>query len=98
MDEKYLNQQLSSTTRPMDLFSVNKVEGADTLAGNWSYDSATDLFSLNPAGMDPMSLGFADSLTNTDTKDLFMDPLGPSTTNNGFTMPAAEDTVSLSSV
>lgn len=97
MEDEYLDQQLSPTTRPMDLFSVNKGP-ADPLAGNWSYDSAIDLFSLAPADMDPMSFDFADGLANTDTKDLFMDPFGSSTTINGFTMPAAEDTVSLSSV
>jgi hypothetical protein len=48
--------------------------------------------------MDPVSLDFADNLTNADTKDLFMHPFGAPTAINGFTMPTSEDTVSLSSV
>lgn len=98
MDDKYLNQPLSPMSRPMDPFSVNKAPGVEPLNGNWSYDSAIDLFSLTPADMDPMSFDFADGLANTDTKDQFMDPFGSSNTINGFAMPAAEDSVSLSSV
>lgn len=97
-DDKYLNQQVSSLSRPMDLFPVNKGPGADPLAGDWSYDSAVDLFSLNPADMDQNSFDFADGLANTDSKGLFMDSFSSSTAINGFTMPTAEDTVSLSSV
>jgi hypothetical protein len=77
----------------MELF-----KGSDPLPGNWSYDSAIDLFTLNPSDMDPVSFEFSDNLVNSDTKDLFMDPFGTPTAINGFTMPAAEDTLSLSSV
>lgn len=92
-DERYLNQNLSPQSRPMDMF-----KGSDPLPGNWNYDSAIDLFSLNPADMDTVSFDFADSLTNADTKDLFIDPFGTPNATDGFTMPVAEDTVSLSSV
>jgi hypothetical protein len=92
-EERYLNQDLSPQSRPMDMF-----KGSDPLPGNWSYDSAIDLFSLNPADMDPVSFDLADNLTNADTKDLFMNPFGAPTAINGFTMPSTEDTVSLSSV
>jgi hypothetical protein len=95
-DERYLNQQLSPQSRPMELFPTTKA--SDPLPGNWSYDSAIDLFSLNPADMNPVSFDFADSLTNADSKDLFMDPFGTPTAISGFSMPTAEDTVSLSSV
>ncbi|OKP10212.1 hypothetical protein PENSUB_4386 [Penicillium subrubescens] len=94
-DERYLNQQLSPQSRPMELFPTTKA--SDPLPGNWSYDSAIDLFSLNPAEMDPVSFDFADSLTNADSKDLFMDSFGTPTAISGFSMPTAEDTVSLSS-
>ncbi|KAJ5999462.1 hypothetical protein N7451_007272 [Penicillium sp. IBT 35674x] len=92
MDDRYLSQQLSPQSRPMDMFSSKP---SDTL-GNWNYDSAIDLFSLTPADMDPVSFDFADSLTSSDTKDLFMDPFGTPSAINGFTMPT-EDTVSMSS-
>lgn len=95
-DERYLNQQLSPQSRPMEPFPTTKA--SDSLPGNWSYDSAIDLFSLNPADMDPVSFDFADSLTSPDSKDLFMDPFGTPTAISGFSMPTAEDTVSLSSV
>ncbi|KAJ5118364.1 hypothetical protein N7448_010072 [Penicillium atrosanguineum] len=91
-DERYLNQDLSPQSRPMDIF-----KGCDPVPGNWSYDSAIDLFSLNPADMDPVSFDFSDNLTNEDTKDLFIDPFRTPTAINGFTMPTADDTVSLSS-
>ncbi|KAJ5378063.1 uncharacterized protein N7496_005472 [Penicillium cataractarum] len=93
-DERYLNQQLSPQSRPMELFPTTKA--SDPLPGNWSYDSAIDLFSLNPADMDPVSFDFAD-MTSADSKDLFMDPFGTPTAISGFSMPTAEDTVSLSS-
>ncbi|KAJ5691906.1 hypothetical protein N7462_001329 [Penicillium macrosclerotiorum] len=93
-DERYLNQPLSPQSRPIDLFPT---KGAEPLPGHWSYDSTIDLFSLNPADMDSVSFDFADSLTNADTKDLFMDPFGTPTAISGFTMPTSEDTVSLSS-
>ncbi|KAJ5771717.1 hypothetical protein N7520_002246 [Penicillium odoratum] len=86
VDDRYL--QLSPQSRPMDMFKTS-----DNF-GNWSYDSAIDLFSLTPAEMDPVFFDF-DSLTG-DTKDLFMDPFGTSSAINGFTMPT-EDTVSMSS-
>ncbi|KAJ5949877.1 hypothetical protein N7454_001461 [Penicillium verhagenii] len=92
MDDRYLSQDLSPQSRPMDLFS----KASDNLTGNWNYDSAIDLFALTPADMDPVSFDFADSLTNGDTKDLFMDPFGTPSAINGFTMPN-EDTVSMSS-
>lgn len=92
-DERYLNQDLSPQSRRMDMFKAS-----DPLPGNWSYDSAIDLFSLNAADIDPVSFDFADSLTTADTKDLFMDPFGTATAIDGFTMPIAEDAVSLSSV
>lgn len=92
-DERYLNQDLSSQSRSVDMF-----RGSDPLPGNWSYDSAIDLFALNPADMDPVSFEFSDNLGNADTKDLFLDPFGTPSAINGFTMPAAEDTLSLSSV
>lgn len=87
LDKKYL-KQLSPTTRPMDLSSVNKGP-AYSLAGNWSYDSTIDLFSLNLPDIDPMSFHF---------EDLFMDPFVPSTPINGSTMPATGGKLSLSSV
>ncbi|KAJ5152690.1 uncharacterized protein N7482_009168 [Penicillium canariense] len=80
----------------MDLFSP-VTKDSDSLPGNWSYDSAIDLFSLDPAGMDPNSFEFADSLTSANSKDLFMDPFGTPTAISGFTMSTADDTVSLSS-
>ncbi|KAJ5798494.1 uncharacterized protein N7503_007790 [Penicillium pulvis] len=92
MGDRYLSQELSPQSRPMDMFSS---KASDTL-GNWNYDSAIDLFSLTPADMDPVSFDFADSLTSSDTKDLFMDPFGTPSAINGFTMPT-EDTVSMSS-
>lgn len=95
-DERYLNQQLSPQSRPMELFPTTKT--SDPLPDNWSYDSAIDLFSLNPADMEPVSFDFGDSLTSPDSKDLFMDPFGTPTAISGFSMPTAEDAVSLSSV
>lgn len=95
-DERYLNQQLSPQSHPMELFPTTKT--SDPLPGNWSYDSAIDLFSLNPADMDPVSFDFGDSLTSPDSKDLFMDPFDTPTAISGFSMPTAEDNVSLSSV
>ncbi|KAJ5667797.1 uncharacterized protein N7477_006367 [Penicillium maclennaniae] len=91
-DERYFNQNLSPQSRPLDM-----CKGSDLLPGNWSYDSAIDLFSLNPANMDPVAFDFTDNFTNADSKDLFVDPFGTPTVINGFTMPAADDTVSLSS-
>lgn len=94
-DERYLNQQLSPQTRPMEMFPDTK--GTDPLPVNWTYDSAIDLFSVNPADMDPVSFDFSE-MTNADTKDLFMDPFGTPTAINGFTMPAGDDAISPSSV
>ena len=96
-DERYLNQQLSPQSRPMELFPTTKTQASDPLPGNWSYDGGIDLFSLNPADMDPVSFDFADSLT-ADSKDLFLDPFGTANAISGFSMTTAEDTVSLSSV
>lgn len=92
-DERYLNQQLSPQPRPMDMYPGTKAN--DPLPVNWTYDSAIDLFSVNPADMDPVSFDFSE-MTNADTKDLFMDPFGTPTIN-GFTMPT-DDAVSPSSV
>ncbi|KAJ5198580.1 uncharacterized protein N7498_007697 [Penicillium cinerascens] len=91
-DERYLNQDLSPQSRPMDMF-----KGSELLPGNWTYGCAIDLFSLNATDMDPVSFDFASSLTTADTKDLFMNPFGTTTAIDGFTMPIAEDAVSLSS-
>ncbi|OQE18564.1 hypothetical protein PENSTE_c017G09254 [Penicillium steckii] len=91
-DERYLNQQLSPQPRPMDMYPGTKAN--DPLPVNWTYDSAIDLFSVNPADMDPVSFDFSE-MTNADTKDLFMDPFGTPTIN-GFTMPT-DDAVSPSS-
>ncbi|KAJ5486890.1 hypothetical protein N7530_001190 [Penicillium desertorum] len=86
----YLSQHLSPQSRPADFF-----DRPDPLAANWSYDNAIDLFSVNPADMEPVSFDFADSLTNLESKDLFNDPFAGSGIG-GFTMP--EDAASLSSV
>lgn len=86
----YLSQHLSPQSRPADFF-----ERPDPLAANWSYDNAIDLFSINPADMEPVSFDFADSLTNLESKDLFNDPFASSGIS-GFSMP--EDAASLSSV
>lgn len=91
-DEWYLNQQLSPHSRPLDLFTT---KGADPLPGNWPYDSAIDLFSLTPADMDSAPFDFVDGLTNTDIKDLFIDPFAP-TAFSGLPKPTAKDTVSSS--
>jgi hypothetical protein len=85
----YLSQHLSPQSRPADFF-----DRPDPLAANWSYDNAIDLFSVNPADMEPVSFDFADSLTNLESKDLFNDPFAGSGIG-GFTMP--EDAASLSS-
>ncbi|KAJ6115374.1 hypothetical protein N7486_001152 [Penicillium sp. IBT 16267x] len=92
MDDRYLSQPLSPQSRPMDMFAS---KASDNI-GNWNYDSALDLFSLTPAEMDPVSFDFADSLTSSDAKDLFIDPFETPPAINGFTMPN-EDTVSMSS-
>ncbi|KAK5807688.1 hypothetical protein VI817_001946 [Penicillium citrinum] len=92
-DERYLNQQLSPQPRPMDMYPGTKAN--DPLPVNWTYDSAIDLFSVNPVDMDPVSFDFSE-MTSADTKDLFMDPFGTPTIN-GFTMPT-DDAVSPSSV
>ena len=92
-DERYLNQQLNPQPRPVDMYPGTKAN--DPLPVNWTYDSAIDLFSVNPADMDPVSFDFSE-MTNADTKDLFMDPFGTPTIN-GFTMPT-DDAVSPSSV
>jgi hypothetical protein len=95
MDEgSYLSQQLSPQSRPTDFFN----RASDPLAANWNYDSAIDLFALNPADMEPVSFDFADSLTNLESKDLFADPFTGSSGISGFSMPMAEDAASLSSV
>lgn len=79
----------------MELFPTTMA--SDPRPGNWSYDSAIDLFSLNPADLDPVSFDFTD-MTSADSKDLFMDPFGTPTAISGFSMPTSEDTVSLCSV
>jgi hypothetical protein len=95
MDEgSYLSQQLSPQSRPTEFFN----RASDPLAANWSYDSAIDLFSLNPTEMEPVSFDFADSLTNLESKDLFADPFVGSSGISGFSMPMPEDAASLSSV
>jgi hypothetical protein len=98
--KSYLNQQLSPQSRPMDLFPMTKA--SDPLPGNWSgnwyYDSAIDLFSLEPADMNPVSFDFADNLTNADSKKLFMDSFGTPTAISGLSMPTADDAVLPSSV
>jgi hypothetical protein len=94
MDEgSYLSQQLSPQSRPTEFFN----RASDPLAANWSYDSAIDLFSLNPTEMEPVSFDFADSLTNLESKDLFADPFVGSSGISGFSMPMPEDAASLSS-
>ncbi|KAJ5110437.1 hypothetical protein N7532_000972 [Penicillium argentinense] len=89
-DERYLNQQISPQSRPMDLYGS---KASDPLPVNWAYDSGIDLFSVNPADMDPTAFDFSE-MTNADTKDLFMDPFGTPTGISGFTMPTADDAVS----
>lgn len=84
--------------RPVDRFSTIQAPGIDPLAADWSYDDAVNLFSLSSADMDPTCFDFADTLANTDTKDLFMDPFVSAPSINGFIPPKGEDTVSLSSV
>lgn len=91
MGDKFLEADISPQSRPMDMFDKTN----DPLPGNWSYDSTIDLFSLN-TDIDGAAFDFSD-LTTADTKDLFMDPFSPAAIN-GFSMPAADDTVSLSSV
>lgn len=93
-DERYLNQQLSPDARPMEMFPGTKTN--DPLPVNWAYDSAIDLFSVNPADMDPVSFDFSE-MTNADTKDLFMDPFGTPTAINGFSMPTTDEAISPSS-
>lgn len=93
-DERYLNQQLSPEARPMEMFPGTKTN--DPLPVNWAYDSAIDLFSVNPADMDPVSFDFSE-MTNADTKDLFMDPFGTPTAINGFSMPTTDEAISPSS-
>lgn len=85
-------------TRPVDRFSTIQAPGIDPLAADWSYDDAVNLFLLSPADMDPMCFDFADSLANTDTKYPFMDPFAAAPPINASIPPAAEDTVSMSSV
>lgn len=91
--DRFLDGQISPQSRPVDLFSDSKTID---LPDNWSYDSTIDLFSMNP-DIDNTAFDFSD-LTTADTKDLFMDPFDTPSGINGFSMPAAEDTVSLSSV
>ncbi|OQD90027.1 hypothetical protein PENANT_c002G06182 [Penicillium antarcticum] len=94
MDEgTYLSQQLSLSpqSRPVDLFKP------DPLAANWTYDSAIDLFALNPNDMEAMPFDFADGMNDLDSKDLFVDPFAGSPEISGFSMPMPEDSGSLSS-
>ncbi|KAJ5771143.1 uncharacterized protein N7511_003194 [Penicillium nucicola] len=94
MDEStYLSQQLSLSpqSRPVDLFKP------DPLAANWTYDSAIDLFNLNPNDMESMPFDFADGMNDLDSKDLFVDPFAASPEISGFSMPMPEDNGSLSS-
>ena len=74
------------------------MKDSDLTLSPWSYDSAIDLFSLNSVNSDPISFDLVDSLTNTNTNDLFINPFETSTAISGFTVPNGEDTVSLSSV
>lgn len=95
-EETYLNQQLSPQSRPADFFN-RASDPSDPLAANWSYDSAIDMFALNPTDMEPVSFDFADNLTNLESKDLFADPFTGSSGISGFSIPMAEDAASLSS-
>ncbi|KAJ5219636.1 hypothetical protein N7468_008840 [Penicillium chermesinum] len=90
--DRYLEDQISPSSRPLDLFDTKTNE---PLPANWSYDNTLDLFSMN-TDIDGTAFDFAD-LTTADTKDLFMDPFSSSSAINGYSMPVAEDTVSLSS-
>ncbi|KAJ5364950.1 uncharacterized protein N7496_010663 [Penicillium cataractarum] len=89
-NESFLDQQVSPQSRLMELFPTTKA--SDPLPGDWSYDSAVDLFFLNLADMDPVSFNFGD-MTAADS----MDSSGIPAAIGGFSMPTAEDTVSLSS-
>lgn len=95
MDEEfYLSQQLSPQSRPADFFN----RASDPLAANWSYDGGMDMFAPNFIDMEPVPFAFADSISNPESKQLFVNPFTGSSGISGFCIPMAEDTVSLSSV
>ncbi|PKY05687.1 hypothetical protein P168DRAFT_128580 [Aspergillus campestris IBT 28561] len=56
----------------------------DPLSGNWSYDSAIDLFALNPVFPDPFQMDLADELLPMDPKEFSERPVQQSVT--GYTM------------
>ncbi|PLN79368.1 hypothetical protein BDW42DRAFT_172946 [Aspergillus taichungensis] len=56
----------------------------DPLSGNWSYDSAIDLFALNPVFPDPFQMDLADELLPMDPKEFAERPVQQPIT--GYTM------------
>lgn len=93
-DESYLGQQLSPQSQPADFFN----RASDSLTANWSYDGGMDMFAPNFINMEPVQFGFADNISNPQSKQLFVNPFIGSSGISGFSIPMAEDNVSLSSV
>jgi hypothetical protein len=97
-DEEYLTSQtMSPQPRPVGFFPVTK-ELFDPLPNNLTCDSAIDLSALNFTAMDPLSFDVSDKLAGIGSKDFFNGPFAIPAGINGFTLPVAEDSPSVSSV
>ncbi|KAL4889918.1 hypothetical protein BDV59DRAFT_102809 [Aspergillus ambiguus] len=89
----------SPTHRPVDSFAAPK--GPDPLSGNWNYDSAIDLFSLNTNMMpDPFALDVPNDFAKIDPKEFPVDFFAPPPEFSGFTISnhSGEDVASSGSI
>ncbi|KAF9886348.1 hypothetical protein FE257_011493 [Aspergillus nanangensis] len=91
-DRIYMNSPMH---RPIDGFTGPK--GPDPLSGNWNYDSAIDLFSLNTTMLsDPFPLDMSNEMVGVDPKEFPADFFAPPPDISGFAISnhSGEDSVS----
>lgn len=70
----------------------------DPLSGNWSYDSAIDLFALNPVFPDPFQMDLADELLPMDPKEYSERPVQQPITGYSMSHHPGNEVASLPSV
>ncbi|GES59916.1 HLH DNA binding domain protein [Aspergillus terreus] len=95
LDSDYMTSPLH---RPMDAFPG---KGPDPLSGNWNYDSAIDLFSLNTTTMlpEPLQLDIPNEFVNLDPKEFPAEFFAPPPEFSGFTISNhGEDVASCGSI
>lgn len=95
LDSDYMTSPLH---RPMDAFPG---KGPDPLSGNWNYDSAIDLFSLNTTTMlpEPLQLDIPNEFVNIDPKEFPAEFFAPPPEFSGFTISNhGEDVASCGSI